>query len=81
MEYPQVGEPRTTEAEYKKRIDDLLRHVGMPGRCSGCQRDIFWVRHRRGAVTPYTAEGVNHFVDCPMRDRFRKDKVDSDVHA
>lgn len=52
----------------------LLDHVGKKASCDGpnCGRTIYWVTHTNGRKTPYTAAGLNHFVDCPDRDRFRK---------
>jgi hypothetical protein len=50
----------------------LLGRVGNQGVCSGCTRPIFWVTHRNGAKTPYTESGLNHFIDCPARDSFKR---------
>lgn len=52
----------------------LLEHVGKKATCDGpnCGRPIFWVTHTNGRKTPYTEAGLNHFVDCPDRDRFRR---------
>jgi hypothetical protein len=52
----------------------LLEHVGKKGVCDGpnCHAVIYWVTHTNGRKTPYTMAGLNHFVDCPDRDRFAR---------
>ena len=55
-------------------IARLLDQVGDPGKCRGCQRDIWWVVHKNGKKAPYTRRGLNHFADCPKAASFRKDK-------
>lgn len=54
----------------------LLGHVGKKGTCDGpnCGAPIYWVTHYNGKGVPYTEAGLNHFVDCPDRDRFRRAK-------
>lgn len=64
-----TGECAQAQAETMKR---LIGQIGRPGTCSGCHREIFWIAHRNGRVTPYTAQGLNHFIDCPAGDRFKK---------
>jgi hypothetical protein len=58
--------------ELRRRILTLLSNVGEKARCKGCMVEIWWVRHSNGKQAPYTAEGLNHFIDCPNRDQFRK---------
>lgn len=38
-------------------------------RCGGCQRER--VTTKNGKSAPFTADGLNHFADCPKADRFR----------
>jgi hypothetical protein len=57
----------------------LLRNVGEPGHCRGCGALIYWFVHRNGKRTPYNAEGVNHFLDCPKADHFKRPK--GAIHA
>lgn len=52
----------------------LLQLVGEPGICRGCQAPIYWMRHRMGAAVPYNSAGLNHFIDCPEREQFRKNR-------
>lgn len=48
----------------------LLDAIAFTKTCS-CGRAIWMVRHKSNALTPYTDEGVNHFIDCPDREKFR----------
>lgn len=50
----------------------LLHNVGERKTCRGCGVSIYWVTHRNNARTPYTPEGLNHFVNCPNSEMFRK---------
>ncbi len=64
-------------AGWNHAVDRLLRpllaHVGETGTCKGCGASIVWIRHKSGAVTPYTSEsGLNHFIDCPQAAAHRK---------
>lgn len=70
-------------AELRARIETLLKNVGDAGRCRGCQAPIYWVTHKRNLKpTPYTPEGLNHFIDCPAASQFRrKKKADADPSA
>ena len=61
--------------EASKRIRAVLGHVGNRGHCSACHAEIWWVRHLNGKTAPYTAEGLNHFADCPHADQFRMPRV------
>jgi hypothetical protein len=59
----------------EKRISTLLQLVAEEIRpCRACGVQLAIVRHRNGKPTPYTMEGVNHFIDCPHADQFRKKK-------
>jgi len=55
-------------------INLLLKLVGSQGQCKGCGLEIYWVRHNNGKKAPYTKDGLNHFADCKVADRFRKSK-------
>lgn len=41
------------------------------GRCRGCGASMAWATTPKGARAPLDADGTNHFVTCPERDRFR----------
>lgn len=82
---PNGGHPRVEaeEAEefyraqakrLRSNIARLLGLIGDLGKCRGCGTDIYWVRHKSGKKAPYTIEGLNHFADCPAKDKFRKGK-------
>lgn len=55
-----------------ERLQALLKNIGDPGTCRGCQAPIHWVRHKNGKVVPYTTDGLNHFIDCPAAKNFKK---------
>lgn len=52
----------------------LLERVGEPSRCAGCQAEIYFVRHANGNIAPYTPAGLNHLINCAMRNHFKKAK-------
>ncbi len=52
----------------------VLELTGDKGSCAGCGAIIYWIRHNNGKAVPYTEAGLNHFIDCPKRDQFRKSK-------
>ena len=59
-----------------ERLAALLKNVGQFGaKCSACEAPIAWVKHANGKMVPYDASpdsyGVNHFVTCPARERFK----------
>lgn len=55
----------------ERAMTRMLQNVGQMGTCDGCSAVIVWVRHRNGKNVPYTTEGLNHFVNCPARERFK----------
>jgi hypothetical protein len=67
-------EQKNTIDRLKNNVRRLLDQVGDKGKCRGCDAEIWWVKLRSGKVGPYTAEGLNHFADCPKADRFRGGK-------
>jgi hypothetical protein len=40
--------------------------------CRACGMTIYMVEHANGKMAPYTADGVNHFANCPKAEQFRK---------
>lgn len=60
------------ESELLRRIAHLLDQVGQRSQCMGCNAPIMWVTHRNGKKTPYTLEGLNHFIDCKQASMFRR---------
>ena len=45
-----------------------------PSRCRGCHAEILWAFSPKGSRTPLDRDGINHFITCPDRDRFRHKK-------
>lgn len=57
-------------------MDSLLRLVAEEVRaCRACGAQLAMVRHRNGRLGPYTMDGVNHFINCPAAEEFRKKKA------
>lgn len=59
---------------FRERVGALLKNVGEPGNCEGCKEAIYWLVHRNGKHAPYNFDGSNHFITCPMADKFRRAK-------
>ncbi len=57
-----------------KAMTALLKQIGQIGTCSGCNGVVIWVTHRNGTHVPYTTEGLNHFLNCPEAEQFKKGK-------
>lgn len=56
----------------EERIADMLKVLGQEGTCKGCGAKIWWVKTKNDKPAPYTEAGINHFSDCPDKERFRK---------
>jgi len=56
----------------QEAMHHLLNQVADRGTCTGCGAAVYWVRHKNGKRVPYTEAGLNHFIDCPKADQFRK---------
>jgi len=65
---------KLSTSKIAKNMAHLLNQVGTPGVCTGCGTQIIWVIHRNAKKVPYTAQGFNHFINCPRAKRFRKDE-------
>ena len=74
---PGDGVQSMTECVVKQRqvMAHLLKQIGEPGICKGCNAAIVWVTHKNGKKTPYTLEGQSHFADCPAAKEFGDAKV------
>ena len=58
------------EADALLRLRALLETVAVEKRpCRFCGKPLYFVPTRAGKVAPYTAEGRNHFEDCPRFQR------------
>lgn len=60
-----------SENKIRSNVIHLLNQIGDESRCKKCNMTIYWVTHKNGKKTPYTSEGLNHFVDCPFAREFR----------
>ena len=58
------------------RLRRLLELTAEDSRsCKACGALLFFVRHRNGKTAPYTVDGLNHFLNCPQADQFRRGAV------
>ncbi len=70
----QVAEPNLPTIE--KRMATLLMLIAEEVRpCKGCGQQLAFVKHKNGKLAPYTIEGLNHFLDCPKAEEFRRQKA------
>jgi hypothetical protein len=59
--------------ETEERLLQLLQRVAEETRpCRACGEILYFVRHRSGHTAPYTAQGINHFINCPQATQFRR---------
>jgi nucleoside 2-deoxyribosyltransferase len=59
----------------EQRIEQLLKNVAEERRsCRLCDAQLYMVRHWNKRLAPYTASGLNHFLDCPHADKFKRGK-------
>ena len=62
----------------EQRLEQLLAAVAELHRpCRYCEAPLYFVRHRDGLLMPYTAEGENHFFNCPYTERLRKNRKEA----
>ncbi len=70
--------PMRCIADLREAIGRLFRAIGAEkAQCRACGAEIWWVHHASGRKAPYTASGLNHFIDCPGADEFRKKRSSS----
>ncbi len=62
-----------SEVLWRKRTTAaLVKSTGQAGTCRGCGVEIFWFTNQKTKrPAPVTLAGLNHFADCPARDRFK----------
>lgn len=56
----------------RAKMAHLMKQIGAPDHCSGCDAQIQWVRHRNGNAAPYDNDGTPHFAICPKAAQFKK---------
>jgi hypothetical protein len=63
-----------TMPSIEERMEMLLKNVAAYQRqCRACGETLFFVPHwKSGKYTPYTKDGLNHFVNCPHAKEFRR---------
>ena len=60
----------TPEQQLRDNVVFLLSQIGERSTCKGtagvpgCGATIWWVRHANGKRAPYTADAMNHWIDC-----------------
>ena len=68
-----IADHAQRNAELRVRIHALLIAIAEELRpCRRCGEMLAFVRHRNGALAPYTADGVNHFRTCPHASEFSR---------
>lgn len=50
----------------------VARVHGDTGRCKGCLKEIYWIRHREGAKTAYNKDGTMHATTCANAKEFTR---------
>ena len=70
---------RKNLAAAEARMEKLLKLAAEEIRpCAKCGATLYFIRHQhhrpgeRGAKTPYTVDGSNHFTNCPHAEHFSK---------
>lgn len=72
-----MSEPLTRD-ELAANLEDVLEKTAEFIRpCRACSVKIYFVRHKNGALAPYTFEGVNHYKNCTNPEAFGKKKAAS----
>jgi hypothetical protein len=57
----------------EERIRRLLELAAEETRCcKACGALLFFVRHNNGKRAPYTVDGLNHFINCPAAQQFKR---------
>lgn len=63
----------------EQRMATILNLVAEEIRpCKSCAIQLAFVRHRNGKVAPYTLDGINHFINCPAAEEYRRKKAAAD---
>lgn len=72
-----IGE-RDRAVEAAKRL--IANVHGDTGRCKACCKEVYWVRHRAGAITPYNKDGTMHHSTCPNAKEFTRGPRQAMLH-
>ena len=69
------SDPTEYAAWLKSNIALLYRTIGAEaGECRSCKAPLWWLITKNGKRAPFTAEGLNHFADCPNAPAHKKDQ-------
>ena len=54
-------------------IEARIRKLGVEiVKCSKCGKEMIWLKGKSGKSLPICLNLINHFVDCPFADSFKK---------
>ena len=65
-----MSEPQELHARILAILSEVADHVRP---CRFCGATLYFVRHHNGGMTPLTAEGINHFRDCPNLQKSKRE--------
>lgn len=57
-----------TAEEYRMRIGALLNRIAGVSKkrpCRDCRKTIWFIKNQSGATEPISADGLNHWEECP----------------
>jgi bacterioferritin-associated ferredoxin len=49
----------------EQKMSNLLKLIGNPSQCKGCQAPMWWVVTKAGKAMPLNSDGVPHWATCP----------------
>lgn len=58
--------------QVESNLTRLLATIATEQKTCSCGAALWMVTHANGKRCPYTAEGLNHFIDCPDREQYRR---------
>ena len=68
-----IAELQQERITLRANIEAILRNTAEEIRpCLKCNAIIFLIKLRNGKRAPYTADGSNHFTNCPEAEAFKK---------
>lgn len=70
--FEQWREATRERDDARKKLAVLMRQIGQPAICRGCDSPILWVHHANGKPVPYNPDGTNHFSTCAESALFKR---------
>ena len=58
--------------ELRQKMSNLLKLIGNPGQCRGCQAAMWWIQTKAGKAMPLNPDGTPHWGTCPQARSFKK---------